>query len=282
MTAESEITNPELQIGCQGWNYDDWTTRSADAPVFYPRGTRSGEMLSIYAKAFATTEIDSTFYAIPPASNIENWHRKTPANFTFSPKMPQEITHELRLGEDSFPLLEKFCGRIRGLGKKLAACLIQLPPQFDATRTNAIRLRSFLDRLPRDIRFAVEFRRREWFVDWTFGELAKHGATPALVDGKWIPRETVFAAAKGLHGEFSYIRFMGERDLTSFDRIWRNRDESLTGWADVIRSIAANEKFVYFSNLYEGHAPESARKLSALLGLSTVDPKSLDDQRALF
>ncbi|MBK8148366.1 MAG: DUF72 domain-containing protein [Acidobacteria bacterium] len=281
---ESEIPNPKpkIVVGCQGWNYDDWTTRSPDSPVFYPRGTRSGEMLGFYSKAFGTTEIDSTFYAIPPASNIENWYRKTSDDFTFSPKMPQEITHEMRLSEDAFPILDGFCERIHGLGRKLAVCLIQLPPQFEANRPNAIRLRQFLERLPRDIRFAVEFRRREWFVDWTYDELARNGATPALVEGKWIPRETIFAAALRIRGEFSYVRFMGERDLTSFDRICRSRDDQLPEWARAIESLETPETFIYFSNLYEGHAPESARKLSVLLGLPTVDPKSLDDQRALF
>jgi uncharacterized protein YecE (DUF72 family) len=281
---ESEIPNPDsnIVIGCQGWSYDDWTTRSPDSPVFYPHGTRSGGMLGIYSRAFGTTEIDSTFYAIPPAANVENWYRKTPDDFTFSPKMPQEITHNLRLGEDSFQLLDVFCERIRGFGEKLAVCLIQLPPQFEATRPNAVRLREFLKRLPRDIRFAVEFRRREWFVDWTFEELTKHGATPALVDGKWNPREVVCETAGRIRGDFSYVRFMGERDLESFDRIWRNRDESLKLWAAAIASIQPRDKYVYFSNLYEGHAPESARKLAGLLGIESVDPVTLDDQRALF
>ena len=42
------------EIGCQGWNYDDWTTKADGETVFYPRGTKSGEMLEIYAKVFDT------------------------------------------------------------------------------------------------------------------------------------------------------------------------------------------------------------------------------------
>ncbi len=281
---QSKVAGPRSKviIGCQGWNYDDWTTSDPVSPVFYPRGTKSADMLGLYSRAFDSTEIDSTFYAIPPTSNIEKWFDRTPESFTFSPKMPQEITHELRLGENSFPPLEEFCERVRGLGAKLAVCLVQLPPFFEANRENAVSLRKFLERLPRDIRFAVEFRRREWFVDWTFEELGKHGIVPAVVEGKWVPNEIMFDAASRVRGEFSYVRFMGERDLTSFDRIWRDRTGHLELWAQLISSIETDSTYVYFSNLYEGHAPESCRKLAGFLGCDSVDPATLDDQRALF
>jgi uncharacterized protein YecE (DUF72 family) len=279
-----EITNPrsEVAIGCQGWNYADWTTRDGSSPVFYPRGTRSAGMLALYSRVFGTTEIDSTFYAMPPESNIDGWRDKTPAGFTFSPKMPRQITHELRLGRDSLPLAEEFCDRIRRLGDKLAACLIQLPPQFDATRANAVTMRTFLDALPRDIRFAVEFRRPEWLVDWTFGELAKHGVVPAIVEGRWIGNTKMFETAARARGNFAYFRFMGERDLDSFDRVRRDRSEHLADWAARIASIDTDRTYVYFSNLYEGHAPVSCRKLAGFLGLETVDPATLEEQRALF
>src|SRR5687767_14078291 len=92
---KSEIPNPKFQIyiGCQGWNYDDWTTKAGGDFIFYPRGTRSNEMLALYAEIFETIEVDSTFYAIPPASTVENWYKKTPVGFTFSLKLPQEISH---------------------------------------------------------------------------------------------------------------------------------------------------------------------------------------------
>lgn len=280
----TEITTPrsEIVIGCQGWNYSDWTTTDPASRIFYPIGTRPGSMLETYAKAFATTEIDSTFYAIPPASNIEKWDRESPDSFLFSPKLPQEITHERLLGEDSFPVVEEFCARLRGFGTKLAVCLIQLPPQFDATRPNALRLRRFLEFLPRNVRFAVEFRRQEWFVDWTFEELGKHGIVPALVEGKWITNPAMFEAASRIRGEFAYVRFMGERDLISFDRIWRDRTEHLRAWSRMIAGLETDRSYVYFSNLYEGHAPESCRKLADFVGLPSVDPADLESQKSLF
>jgi len=280
----SKIQNPKskIHIGCQGWNYDDWTTRAGGESIFYPRGTRSGEMLALYSEIFDTIEVDSTFYAIPPASVIENWYKKTPAHFTFSPKMPQSITHEHALRESSFEILDEFCERIGELKEKLGVVLVQLAPQFEASKENAQNLRKFLERLPRDIRFAVEFRDRQWMIEWTLQELEKNSVALALVEGSWIPREITFGAIERLTTDFAYVRFMGERDLTAFDKIYRHMDANLQMWKEEIEKIKARDIFIYFSNFYEGHAPASAGKLKKLVGQEIVETAVLENQGSLF
>jgi uncharacterized protein YecE (DUF72 family) len=281
---ESEIRNPETQIhvGCQGWNYDDWTTKADGTTIFYPRGTRSNEMLALYAQIFDSIEVDSTFYAIPASSAVENWYKKTPANFTFSLKMPQQITHEYNLREPSFPLMEEFCDRVSLLREKLGAVLVQMPPNFEASKENAKGLREFLAELPKEIRFAVEFRNREWLVDWTFEELKKNSVALCLVEGSWLPRARMFEAVENKTANFAYIRFMGERDLTTFDRVVRPQDANLQTWKAEIERIEAEDIFVYFSNFYEGLAPESVNKLKKMFGHKTVEPGVLENQKSLF
>ena len=281
---KSEIPNPKSQIhvGCQGWNYDDWTTRAGGETIFYPRGTKSNEMLAFYSQIFDTIEVDSTFYAIPPASSVEGWYKKTPENFTFSLKMPQEITHEHELRPTSFEILDEFCERIKDLKEKLGVVLVQLAPQFEASKENAQNLRKFLERLPREIRFAVEFRERGWLVDWTFQELEKTSVALALIEGNWIPREMTFSAIEKLKTDFAYVRFMGERDLTAFDKIYRPQDANLEMWKEEIEKIRAREIFVYFSNFYEGHAPASVNKLKKLLGQEITEASDLENQASLF
>ncbi len=269
-------------VGCQGWNYDDWTTKADGATVFYPRGTKSNEMLENYARIFETVEVDSTFYAIPASSAVENWYRKTPDSFTFSLKLPREITHEHFLRETAFQILDEFCERVLLLKEKLAVVLVQLPPQFEASKENARALRNFLERLPPEIRFAVEFRSREWLIEWTFEELEKNRVALCLVEGNWIPREQTFAAIEKLETDFAYIRFMGERDLTKFDRIYRAQDANLQMWKSEIERIKAKEIFVYFSNFYEGHAPASANALKKSFGQKIVEAGSLENQKSLF
>ena len=281
---KSKAKNPtsKIEIGCQGWNYEDWTTKADGETVFYPRGTKSGEMLEIYAKMFDTIEVDSTFYAIPPSPSIESWYKRTPENFTFSLKMPQEITHNLALRKPSFVILEEFCERILLLKEKLAVVLIQLPPQFEASKENAQNLREFLQQIPQEIRFAVEFRARQWLIDWTFEELEKNKVALCLVEGSWIPRELMFEAIGKPTADFSYIRFMGERDLQKFDKIYRPQDTNLQMWKEEIQKIKAKDNFVHFSNYYEGFAPASVNKLRKLFGQKVVKPGTLENQSSLF
>lgn len=272
----------KIFAGAQGWNYDDWTTKAGGEPVFYPRGTKSGEMLAAYSELFDTVEVDSTFYAIPQASVIESWYRKTPRNFTFALKLPREITHDRYLKPDSYEAADAFCERALELKEKLAAVLVQLPPQFEASKENAVSLRNFLSRLPREIRFSVEFRSRDWMVDWTFDELSRNGASLCLVEGGWIPRELMFDAIGKIESDFAYVRFMGERDLTRFDRVYRDQGGNLAVWKEQIERIESREIFVYFSNFYEGHSPASVNKLKEMLGQETADPGKLEDQPTLF
>jgi len=281
---KSKIQNlkSKIEIGCQGWNYDDWTTKADGVTVFYPRGTRSNEMLETYAKIFDTIEVDSTFYAIPASSAVENWYKKTPENFTFSLKMPQEITHEYGLREPSFSIMEEFCERVSLLKEKLGVILIQLPPNFEASKENAQAVREFLAELPKKIRFAIEFRNREWLIDWTFEELKKNSVALCLVEGNWIPREIMFEAMQKPTADFSYIRFMGERDLTSFDKVSRHQDANMQMWKTEIQKIKAKDIYIYFSNFYEGHAPASVSKLKELFGQKTIEASSLETQNSLF
>src|ERR671921_469332 len=114
-------SRPLVQVGCQGWNYDDWVTPPA---VFYPRGTRAEHMLDAYARAFDTVEVDSTFYAAPQDSTYDTWARRAPPDFTFALKLPQKITHEESLrGSAAADALAEFCRGARRLGEKLAAVL---------------------------------------------------------------------------------------------------------------------------------------------------------------
>lgn len=239
-------------------------------------------MLGLYAKIFDSVEVDSTFYAIPTASTLDGWKAKTPDNFTFSLKLPRAITHDLHLGPASYEIADEFFDRAAMLREKLGVILIQLAPRFGATRANAISLRRFLERLPADLRLAVEFRDRGWMDDWTFSELAKFGVAPALVEGEWISRDEMFAAIPKIATSFSYVRFMGDRDLTRFDAVQRKQNEILGRWHDVIWTLPSKSNFIYFSNFFEGHAPASASALQRLASITPVNPESLETQASLF
>jgi len=277
--------NAVFHIGCQSWGYDDWITKPGGEIAFYPRGTKRDEMLQQYARAFDTIEIDSTVYGLPPVSNFKSWYEKTPPDFLFSLKLPREITHERFLDASSFPILDEFLRRVAVFKEKLGVLLIQLPASFDGGMENGQVLRNFLAHLPKEFRFAVEFRNPEWFIDWTFEELEKNRVALALVEGPWVPRQTMLDAIDHISSKYIYIRLMAEKDLeklNKFDKIYFDRTATVELWLENLRRLNASEFFIYCDNFLEGHAPATARKVQEMLGLPVVDPSELENQPSLF
>lgn len=273
-----------VHVGCQGWNYNDWVSGPASGGIFYPHGTLRAEMLEVYARAFETVEVDSTFYAIPSATTVDGWMKRTPPPFTFSLKLPQEITHERGLREGSARVLAEFCERAMRLSTKLAVILIQLPPQFSATAENFRALSEFLPYLPRDLRFSIEFRDNGWIEERVMNLLSSYTVAPTLVEGQWIESERMRKVFDQSVADFAYIRFMGARNLVRFDVVQRPQDQNLQAWSETIKQLQKRVPniYVYFSNYYEGHAPAGANRLKRLLGQPTVEAAALEEQPSLF
>ena len=265
-----------FRIGTQGWNYDAWVG------PFYPVGTRPVDYLSIYARAFDTVEVDSTFYAVPPARTVRGWYDRTPPGFTFALKLPQEITHERRL-RDAGDVAELFFERARELREKLGPVLIQLGPDFGPIELPA--LANLLPTLPRDIQFSVEFRHRGWIQDGVLALLAEHGVGVTLTDARWLPRKQMLGLVSRVATDFLYIRWMGSnRDIVDYSRIQLDRTAELEQWASVLWPLARKRVSVYgyINNHFAGHSPQSARELQRLLHQAPVDPETLGEQMSLF
>jgi uncharacterized protein YecE (DUF72 family) len=277
------MSEGEIHIGTQGWNYDAWVG------PFFPRGTRAGDYLETYARAFQTVEIDSTFYAIPSQASVRSWKARAPEGFTFSLKLTQEITHHQHLlnCED---VLARFCERARELEDKLALILIQMPPDFAPPEFAA--LEKFLPLLPGDLRFAIEFRDRAWLTkdvgEKTLLLLKEHHVAFTPTDGKWFPRELMFRLMERVEKwaiqDFIYVRWLGPRELTDFSRVQINRQVELQQWAEAFRHLREHvaQIYGYFNNHFQGHSPHSARQFLQLLNLPTVEPDSLIAQPGLF
>ena len=267
-------------IGTQGWNYAAWVG------PFYPDGTRPADMLRLYAQAFGTVEVDSTFYAIPPVNTVRGWAARTPDGFLLSLKLPREITHDrhLRRAEDD---TELFLERARLLGPKLGPILVQMGPEFAPPEWSA--LEAFVRALPRDLRFALELRQERWMRGDVLPELLallrEHGVALALSDGPWMPRETVLRLAAEPTADFHYLRWMGpNRDLTDFSHVQIDRRAEIEEWVAALRMLPARgiDIFGYTNNLYEGHSPATVRTVQQLLGVTPVDPTRIGDQISLF
>jgi uncharacterized protein YecE (DUF72 family) len=268
------VSAPHYRIGTQGWNYDFWQG------IFYPPGTKSIDRLELYSRIFDTVEVDSTFYAMPPAGRFRSWRERTPAGFIFTAKLPRAITHDARLvGADE--ALFEFCDRASELEEKLGPLLVQLPPDMSPREYDAVE--RFVGILPAELEFAIEFRQAAWFDDRTFDLLRSWDVSLAVSVGPWLASRPARRLAAVAPGAFQYLRWMGSpRRQQLTPALLEERGDEVTQWAETILAVNAPVTYAYFNNDYLGNSTESARRLQSLLGLEPNDLSLLREQQDLF
>lgn len=180
-----------LYAGTSGFAYPSWK------PDFYPQKLAAKNFLSHYAARLNAVEINYTFRQLPKASTLENWVNATPEGFLFACKAHQRITHINRLRESEFT--EIFFRAIDPLRatRRLGPVLFQLPPNFKA---DPPLLAAFLEKLPRDIRIAFEFRNKTWLTDEVNELLANHGVALCLAESER------FEVPEAVTASFVYVR----------------------------------------------------------------------------
>ena len=175
-------------------------------------------MAAILCQYFPTVEVDSTFHATPPEDSVRRWAEATPAGFRFTCKLPRQITHICRL-RDCAAELNSFLRAIEPLGPKLQVILVQLPPSLTPNDGKQA-LRKFLVQLPRDFRFAIEFRHAGWHRPQFIHLLEKHricwvwADTTPLNERNLAPFEFLPCTA-----DFVYLRLLGDY-ATKYRRRW--------------------------------------------------------------
>jgi len=126
-----------------------------------PDVAAEGSQLSKYAALFRAVEINSSFHRPHRTATYERWAASVPTTFKFSVKCPKEITHEKRL-VGTADLTARFLDEIAGLGEKLGAVLVQLPPTLELDIDSA---RLFFEwmRARYNGELYIEPRHRTWF-----------------------------------------------------------------------------------------------------------------------
>jgi uncharacterized protein YecE (DUF72 family) len=161
-----------ILVGTSGWSYKEWKGS------FYPAKLPAEEMLRFYAGRFPTVEVNNSFYRIPAERVLAGWAEQVPPGFRFVLKASRRITHNNRLNDEDGSL-GYFLRAINPLGERLGPTLFQLPPTF---KQDLDRLQSFLDKLPRRWRAAVEFRHESWFDDQVYDLLRARRVALVAVD----------------------------------------------------------------------------------------------------
>ena len=257
-----------LWIGTSGYSYPEWVEAG-----IYPPGTKTGQMLPLYAQEFPVTELNYTWYQMPRAEAVERQRKLAPPGFRFCAKLTRTLTHEVdgktwraeaakyRLG--IAPLLQS---------RQLLAILIQFGASFDRSTKHRSYLGALLAELA-DLPLAVEFRNVSWANDKVFAELAKRHVTLVTVDEPELAG--LFPSLDVVtNPDLFYVRFHGRNALgwragkmaTQFD--YDYSDGELQKWMDErLRRLleTAQTGALFFNNHVRGQAPRNARRLLELL-----------------
>ena len=162
---------PEIRIGVSGWSFDEWKN------TFY-EGVPRRLWLSHYASIYDTVEVNYTFRRTMSESTATKWVETVGADFRFSVKAHQRITHHGRIKNPEETLPHFFNG-IAGLSSRQGPVLFQLPPHLKA---DTGRLKNFLSHIPEGTSSVFEFRHESWMTDETYDVLAGHNAGLVLAE----------------------------------------------------------------------------------------------------
>jgi uncharacterized protein YecE (DUF72 family) len=202
----------------------------------------ASKMLAYYAERLSSTEVNYTFRHLPSEKTVQNWIAATPAEFRFSFKAPQRVTHFAKLrgcGE----VLKMCASAIATAGEKTGPVLFQLPPTF---RKDVDVLRAFFEDVPESLRVAFEFRDASWFDDEVFDVLRDGGASLCLAESEDLATPAVATAG------FGYLRLRRE-DYTQ---------AQIARWAKFARAQAWSDVFVYFKHEEQALGPRFAEQFA--------------------
>ncbi|MEW5909477.1 MAG: DUF72 domain-containing protein [Thermodesulfobacteriota bacterium] len=262
------MTDSLFFVGTSGYSYTEWIDAG-----FYPPGTPSGRMLSLYSRKFSITELNYTWYQMPKPEAIERQRLLAPPSFLFTAKLTRTLTHEIEPGkwkEDAARYRDGITPLFQA--GQLAAVLMQFPPSFTRTpehRSHLAGLITEFEGLP----LAVEFRHNSWVNPRVFKELMNRKVTLVSVDEPDIPG--LFPSLDLVtNSELIYIRFHG-RNI----RGWRSgkmsiqfdytySDDELIEWIEQKLSPMsgkAKKGILFFNNHVRAQAPENAGRMIRLL-----------------
>lgn len=161
----------KVYVGTAGWSLG-----RPHAELFPSQGSH----LVRYASRLNAAEINSSFYRPHRRSTYQRWAGSVPTDFRFSVKVPKSITHECRLA-DCDDHLTRFLAEVEGLGEKLGALLVQLPPSFEFDQGVATNFFSAIRRRS-DSAIACEPRHLSWFDETADKTLADCGVARVAAD----------------------------------------------------------------------------------------------------
>ncbi len=243
-------------IGVSGWTFPGWKK------VFYPKELPIRRELEYASRALNSIEINGTFYSLQKPETFQKWYNQTPADFIFSVKAPQYITHICRLKEIEKPLAKFLASGLFCLREKLGPILWQFPPNV---KLKDDRFEKFLSLLPHTSRHAFEFRHPSFAHPDFLALLKEHNVAFVIAHagGEKAPYVEDLTSKN-----FVYVRLHGEgkeykKGYTPL--MIKKWAEKVKGW---MTKSSKRDVFIYFSNDAKVYAPASAINLLKILKIT--------------
>ncbi|MER3423014.1 MAG: DUF72 domain-containing protein [Nitrospiraceae bacterium] len=222
-----------IYMGLSGYSYNPWQGPGR----FYPSDLKPAQFLRYYATRYKTVELDGTWCRLPSEQTVRSWIELTSSDFVFAPKAHRQVTHIHRLKPDALQFVYLMPDRLAPLvqNRRLGPVLLQLPPNF---RRDDGRLGKFLEQVPKNVRWAIEFRHQSWHAPEVEALLRSYGVSWSAVETDETPAERRDTS------NFRYVRLR----RSDYD------EKQLAEWADWLKAEANKGKdcFVYCKHDDEG------------------------------
>jgi len=285
----------QLRIGTCSWKYPSWAGLVYSAP-------EGINYLEEYARRYDTVEVDQWFWSLfegseprlPRPSDVEEYRRSVPDGFRFTVKVPNSVTlthhHTKSKGDPLVPnphflsadLFTRFLSLLEPLGDALGPLIFQ----FEYLNRQKMRSQGeflegfaeFAGRIPTGRQYGLEIRNQNWLNDKHFEFASRHGLTPVLLQGYWMPPvwETYRESRDLLHdAKTVVVRLHGpDREAMEsetggkWDRLVVERDDELTAIVGMTRELldAGVDVYLNANNHYEGSAPLTIERIEGLIG----------------
>lgn len=248
-----------IYIGTSGFYYDSWKN------IFYPPYLNKSQWLEYYAKEFNTVEINSTFYNLPQIKTVERWSKIVNNGFIFCFKASKYITHTRHL---SFrpETVEKFFLPIETVfnhNYSQALVLFQIPQSLSIETEN---LHKLLTILPRNYKYAFEFRHISWFTEEIYSLLRNYNAALVLSDSPKTENNYLWPRVDVDTSDFMYIRFHGPRKL--YGSSYTRKELDAYGKLILEKVKRGKDVYAYFNNDIDGYAVANAQMLKNVINIT--------------
>lgn len=241
----------QTRIGLAGWS-----EAVGRYGTLLPKTAGEGATgLQRYAATFDFVEINSSFYRQIRPATYEKWGAEVPDDFSFAVKMHRLVTHYTRLKNTE--TLKDFFASVSGLGQKLGAVLVQLPPTLSFDQEIVAPFFGALRRIYQGCA-VCEPRHASWSDDGARDLLAAYDIGPVLTEIPGEGDDPLRGAAPAIP---LYVRLHGtpRKYYSSYS------GEDLRRLADFLAGHEKRRRYVVFDNTAGPAGVRNALELQGLL-----------------